>query len=68
MERQLQLRELAKAQMAVSQAVQEVKQTRKKEVVSEEARRAFEARLVEVRAKTKEISVKRAQEEANILR
>lgn len=68
MERQLQLRELAKAQMAVTQAVQEVKKTREREVVSEEARRAFDKRLAEARIKTKEMTAKRAQEEANILR
>lgn len=68
LEMQLQLRELVKAHTLIEQAKQEVATRPHHEAQSEEAQKAFAARLAEARRKTEQLSAKRNQEEAHILR
>lgn len=71
LEMQLQLKELVKTHTVINQAWEAEKAATKqkqKVTVSEEAQKAFAVRLAEARKKAELLSVKRAEEEANILR
>lgn len=71
LEMQLQLKELVKTHTVINQAWEAEKAATKqkqKVTVSEEAQKAFAIRLAEARKKAELLSVKRAEEEANILR
>lgn len=71
LEMQLQLKELVKTHTVINQAWEAEKAATKqkqKATVSEEAQKAFAVRLAEARKKAELLSVKRAEEEANILR
>jgi len=71
LEMQLQLKELVKTHTVINQAWEAEKAATKqkqKVTLSEEAQKAFAVRLAEARKKAELLSVKRAEEEANILR
>jgi len=74
LEMQLQLKELVKTHTVINQAwqaekiAQEKKEAAGKFVVSEEEQAAFAVRLALARKKAEQLSIKRAEEEANILR
>merc|ERR1711975_113587 len=68
---QLQLKELVKTHTVINQAWEAEKAAtsqKQKVKVSEEAQKAFAIRLAEARKKAELLSIKRAEEEANILR
>lgn len=71
LEMQLQLKELVKAHTVINQAWQsekEVAARKERAAVSEEDQKAFALRLAEARRKAEELSIKRARQEADILR
>lgn len=71
LEMQLQLKELVKAHTVINQAWQsekEVSARKERAAVSEEEQKAFAIRLAEARRKAEELSIKRDQQEADILR
>jgi len=71
LEMQLQLKELVKTHTVINQAWEAEKSAtsqKQKVTVSEEAQKAFAIRLAEARKKAELLSIKRAEEEANILR
>lgn len=73
LEMQLQLKELVKTHAVINQAWQAEKEVQEmneknRTAVSEEAQKAFAERLALARKKAEQLSVKRAEEEANILR
>eukprot|EP00092_Neocalanus_flemingeri_P017842 GFUD01019306.1.p1 GENE.GFUD01019306.1~~GFUD01019306.1.p1 ORF type:complete len:422 (+),score=134.91 GFUD01019306.1:264-1529(+) len=71
LEMQLQLKELVKTHTVINQAWEAEKEAdkdRQKVTISEEAQKAFALRLTEARRKAELLSIKRAEEEANILR
>ena len=71
LEMQLQLKELVKTHTVINQAWEAEKAAtsqKQKVTVSEEAQKAFAIRLAEARKKAELLSIKRAEEEANILR
>ena len=68
---QLQLKELVKTHTVINQAweAEKVAVDQKQKVkISEEDQKAFALRLAEARKKAELLSIKRAEEEANILR
>ena len=71
LEMQLQLKELVKTHTVINQAWEAEKAAvnhKQKVTISEEAQKAFALRLVEARKKAELLSIKRSEEEANILR
>merc|ERR1739838_479320 len=71
LEMQLQLKELVKTHTVINQAWEAEKAAVKQKqnvVISEEDQKAFALRLAEARKKAELLSIKRAEEEANILR
>lgn len=74
LEMQLQLKELVKTHNVINQAwqaekdVQKIKEQQTQSSVSEEAQAAFQERLAAAKKKAEQLSLKRAEEEANILR
>jgi hypothetical protein len=73
LEMQLQLKELVKTHAVINQAWQAEKEVQERNeknrtAVSEEAQAAFAERLALARKKAEQLSIKRAEEEANILR
>jgi len=71
LEMQLQLRELVKTHKVINQAWQSEKQRedrKPKHAVSEEEQKAFGERLAEAKRKAEQLSMKRARQEADILR
>jgi len=74
LEMQLQLKELVKTHNVINQAwqaekdVQKIKEQQTHSSVSEEAQAAFQERLAAAKKKAEQLSLKRAEEEANILR
>jgi len=74
LEMQLQLKELVKTHTVINEAwqaeklAQEKKEAAGKSVISEEEQAAFAVRLALARKKAEQLSIKRAEEEANILR
>jgi len=71
LEMQLQLKELVKTHTVINQAWEAEKAAvdqKQKVALSEEAQKAFAIRLAEAKKKAELLSIKRAEEEANILR
>jgi len=71
LEMQLQLKELVKTHTVINQAWEAEKSAvnqKQKVAISEEAQKAFALRLAEARKKAELLSIKRAEEEANILK
>merc|ERR1719228_2887118 len=71
LEMQLQLKELVKAHTVINQAwksEKEVAERKEKAAVSVEEQKAFAMRLAEAKRKAEQLSIKRAQQEADILR
>ena len=71
LEMQLQLKELVKTHTVINQAWEAEKAAVKQKqnvVISEEAQKAFAERLATAKKNAELLSIKRAEEEANILR
>ena len=68
LEKQLQWREIAKKENVIQETKKTIEKTKQKTIISEEEQIAFRQRLEEAKKKAAQISLKRDEEEANILR
>jgi len=68
LEKQLQWRELQKKENVVKETKKAIEMTKQRTIISEEEQEAFRQRLEEAKKKAAQISLKRDEEEANILR
>jgi len=68
LEKQLQWRELQKKENVIKETKRVIEETKQKTIISEEEQQAFRLRLEEAKKKAAQISHKRDEEEANIMR
>jgi len=68
LEKQLQWRELQKKENVIKETKRVIEKTKQKTIISEEEQQAFRLRLEEAKKKAAQISHKRDEEEANIMR
>lgn len=68
LEKQLQWRELQKKENVIKETKRVIEETKQKTIISEEEQQAFRLRLEEAKKKAAQISLKRDEEEANIMR
>lgn len=68
LEKQLQWRELQKKENVIKETKRVIEETKQKTIISEEEQQAFRLRLEEAKKKAAQVSDKRDEEEANIMR
>ena len=68
LEKQLQWRELQKKENVIKETKRVIEKTKQKTIISEEEQQAFRLRLEGAKKKAAQISHKRDEEEANIMR
>ena len=68
LEKQLQWRELQKKANVIIETTRVLEETKQNTIISEEEQHAFRLRLEEAKKKAAQISHKRDEEEANIMR
>ena len=68
LEKQLQWKEIIKKQNVTLEALKTIKKPQQKTVITEEEQTAFRHRLEEAKKKAAQLTLKRDEEEANILR
>lgn len=68
LEKQLQWKEIIKKQNVTLEALKSIKKPQQKTIITEEEQNAFRQRLEEAKKKAAQMTLKRDEEEANILR
>ena len=68
LEKQLQWKEIIKKQNVTLEALKTIKKPQQKNIITEEEQTAFRQRLEEAKKKAAQLTLKRDEEEANILR